>query len=367
MAGIYLHIPFCHHKCYYCDFYSMPKLEFMPRLVEAIIQELKLRYKELEKEPINTIYIGGGTPSLLPYELISQIINQLPKSNIEEFTIEVNPEDVTIEKALQWIELGINRISMGVQSFVDQELKSIGRSHDSKQALKAAQILREAGFKNISMDLIYGLPGQDIESWTYSLNKMIELNPEHISSYSLTFEPRTRMTAMLKKGEINEASEEKTIQFYEILCTTLSNNGFIHYEISNFSKPSYQAKHNSNYWNFTPYLGLGPSAHSFDGTLRRVNPSNLKKYLSEIENGNQAYEIEPEDTNNRFNDKLITALRTSTGLRLEDVNAFRREQLLSDSQPFLATNHLYIENGFLKMTEKSWLISDTILTNLIQI
>ncbi len=339
----------------------------MESLAWALTKEYAMRYSEMGQHPISTIYFGGGTPSILPIALLQDIIDVLPFQAVEEFTIEVNPEDVTLDRARAWLGMGFNRVSMGVQSLVDSELKIIGRRHSAQQAVKAVETLQETGFENYSLDLIYGLPGQTLKSWEYSLDGLIALNPKHISAYSLTYEPHTRLTAMLKKGDIREASEDETIAYYNLLCSKLRVNGYQHYEISNFAVPGYEAKHNSSYWHDIPYLGLGPSAHSYDGSLRRINPANIKQYLSAIDSGHPAYEMDQENESNRFNDLIITALRTAEGLQLNRVPQSRLSQLLTDAQPYLKSGDLILSPTHLSIPEHSWLISDTILTTLIQL
>ncbi len=343
----------------------MPQLALIPRLTKALAREFALRRDEAGE--ISTIYFGGGTPSILPIDLLAELIEDLPTANLKEFTLEANPEDVTIEKAKAWRKLEIDRISMGVQSLNDAELKIIGRRHTATEAIRATERLRDAEFDNYSLDLIYGLPGQSLKSWEKSVDGALALQPKHISAYSLTYEPRTRISAMLKKGQIKEASEDETIAYYKLLCEKLAEKGFRHYEISNFALPGYEAKHNSSYWDSTPYLGLGPSAHSFDGSLRRINPANLKEYIDKIEAGVTAYAIEEETSDNRFNDILITRLRTAQGLDLHKIKDSRREQLLRDANPYLDSGSLVINGSHLSIPEEHWLISDHILTDLIQV
>lgn len=339
----------------------------MESLAEALIKEYEMRACEMGSAPVKTIYFGGGTPSILPVDLLQKVVKSLPLLRVEECTIEVNPEDVTTEKAKAWLGMGFNRVSMGVQSLVDAELKIIGRRHSAQQAIEAVETLRKAGFENYSLDLIYGLPGQTLASWEHSLEGILELKPRHISAYSLTYEPRTRLTAMLKKGEIHEATEDEAIAYYHLLCSRMRAHGYRHYEISNFALAGYEAKHNSSYWHDVPYLGLGPSAHSYDGSLRRINPENLKQYLEAINAGMVAYEVDQEDEGNRFNDLLITALRTAEGLSLNRVPKSRLGKLLADAQPYIASGDLLLSPTHLSIPEPSWLISDSILTSLIQI
>ncbi|MCD8387604.1 MAG: radical SAM family heme chaperone HemW [Bacteroidales bacterium] len=334
------------------------------RWAEAIVKEYEMRRGEVPKP--NTIYIGGGTPSILSEESLAKVIEALPVSDLEEFTIEANPEDVTVEKARFWRSLGIDRVSMGVQSLCDAELKIIGRRHTAAEAEQAIKNLREAGFDNISIDLIYGLPGQDLVSWQRSLTRLLDFRPEHFSAYILSYEPKTRLSVMLRRGEVCEATEDEIGEMYDFLCVCARDRGYDHYEISNFCLPGREARHNSSYWRDEPYLGLGPSAHSFDGSCRRYNPSNLKEYLAKIESGLPAYEIEKETPDNRFNDLLMVTLRTRQGLPLASVPTSRLPQLLRDASPWLASGSLILTSTHLFIPEPHLLISDSIISSLMQ-
>lgn len=366
MSGIYVHIPFCRSKCAYCDFYSTPGTEeYASRVARAIGAEWDIRLGEIEGLP-STLYLGGGTPSALADEHLRCIAEALP-APAGEFTMEANPDDVSVARAEAWRSMGVNRVSMGAQSFIDAELKAVGRRHTARQTIQAVADLRSAAITNLSLDLIYGLPGQTLQSWRASLKKMIELRPDHISAYTLTYEPGTRLTALLHAGKLQQASDELIEEMYLALCSELREAGYAHYEISNFALPGREARHNSAYWDGTPYLGLGPSAHSFDGTIRRINPPSINEYLQAIEHGASAYVEDEEDDDNRFNDKLITALRTSRGLDLEGVPPQRRILLERDAQPHLRRGNLIIEGSRLIIPEHHWLLSDTILRDLMQV
>lgn len=371
MAGLYIHIPYCHSKCAYCDFYSMPRLDSMEEYVNAIITEMQLRKYEISPTPITTIYIGGGTPSILPLNLLEKVIteiNFLFGSNFDEFTIEANPEDITIEWVKGIIDLGINRVSMGIQSFSDIELKAINRRHSSQQSLNAIEIMRNVGISNISGDLIFGLPLQDIKSWEQSLDKLLSLQLPHFSAYLLSYEPGTKLYAQILSGKIVEASEEMVTQMYQILIDRAKASGYQHYEISNYALPQHRAIHNSNYWNNEPYIGLGASAHSFDGKNRRYNPSDIKLYLSSLSCGNLCYIIENESEIDRYNDMIITRLRTSEGIDLQIIkedwskyyNSFMKtvETLVSNNKIVIADSSIYIP-------ENQMLLSDAIMREFI--
>ena len=365
MSSIYVHIPFCHAKCAYCDFYSSPRFDEADRMIDAIGKEYTLRSGEISY-PVSTVYFGGGTPSMLPDPLISKLIDSLP-SPTDEFTIEVNPEDVTPERVKIWRDLGINRVSMGMQSLIDTELRAVGRRHTAAQALKAATMLRESGISNISLDLIYGLPGQTFETWLRSLQGLLDFRPKHLSAYILSYEPGTRLTAMLHAGKIRQSDDTLIESMYRTLCSLTAQAGYEHYEISNFALPGFRARHNSGYWHGTPDLGLGPSAHSFDGYIRRINPSSIKAYLKSLNDNKPAFEIDEENDDNRFNELLITRLRTREGLPLVMVARERMETLLRDAHPLIARGEMILTDTHLSIPENHWLTSDHIISNLMQI
>lgn len=365
MAGLYVHVPFCRSKCAYCDFYSMPRLDMAADYARALAAEYALRKDECRDE-FSTVYLGGGTPSSLPEETLRQICGWLPMHGLRECTIEANPDDVDTQSASLWRDLGFDRVSMGVQSFSDRELQIIGRRHTAARAVEAVESLRKASFDNFSLDLIYGLPEQTLESWRESLSMLLSLRPTHFSSYMLSFEPRTRLAAMLRSGKVTEASEDLIADMYAALCEMARDAGYVHYEISNFALPGCEAKHNSSYWDGTPYLGLGPSAHSFDGQVRRANPSNLKTYVQALSAGMPACEIDAEDDADRFNDMLMIRLRTRRGLRLSEVPESRRGALLHEAQAFIKGGSMAESDGTLFIPEDKWLVSDYIISSLMQ-
>ena len=360
MSSVYIHVPFCRSKCAYCDFFSIIRHDDAQKITGAVACEYELRCGEIPM-PVNTVYIGGGTPSVLSPEMVGEMIAPIPLDEVEEFTIEVNPDDVTEDKARSWKGLGINRVSMGVQSFVDAELRTVGRRHSAEDVRRACRSLRDAGFDNISLDLIYGLPGQSAESWRYSLDSLIDIRPEHFSAYLLSYEPRTRLASMLKAGKISEASDDEVEERYRMLCTFAAKAGYEHYEISNFALPGRRAVHNSGYWTGVPYLGLGPAAHSFDGTLRRANPSSIGEYLASVGHP----EVEAESEADRFNDRVLTALRTSDGLAYPqqcgsiDLTDFDREV-----RRMLRRGLLVESRGKIHIPEDRWLVSDSIIRDL---
>lgn len=378
MSGVYVHIPFCHSKCAYCDFFSTPSRKSVEDYVDAVIKEARLRIKELmpasqNGDSIETIYIGGGTPSILPLPLLRRLIEGLFDSlrpllaeSIKEFTIEANPEDLSDDLINDCIALGVNRISMGVQTFDDDALLALGRRHDGDCALKALHAISASGL-NYSADLIFGLPGQTIDDWSRQLERLLSFRPPHFSAYLLSYEPGTRLYAQLMAGKVEEASDELAEAMYDRLISAARANGYEHYEISNYSMPGFKAKHNSSYWDGTPYLGLGVSAHSFDGLKRRFNPNSIKDYIASINRGDKYYIIEDESEANRFNDALITALRTSNGLDLEKMRSSFSAGIVKSFEKNLARygRDIVSDDNRLYIPEKLWLKSDAILRDLI--
>lgn len=365
MAGLYIHIPYCHAKCSYCDFYSTADKRSMTEYISALMAEAVLRKDEIS-EVYSTMYIGGGTPSILPNNDIIKLVKALKTPCMEEITIEANPEDVTEMWAESIADIGINRVSMGFQSFVDSELESVGRRHSVDASIRAVKTLRCVGIEEISGDLIYGLPTQTLSSWEYSLNKLLSLELPHLSAYSLSYEPGTRLYAQLLSGKIMEVEEEIIVRMYDLLIAKMKEAGYEHYEISNFAKPRHHSRHNSNYWRDVPYLGLGVAAHSFDGMKRRVNPINITNYIKNIKAGKLCYEVEEETDIERYNDYIITALRTCEGIDLDDMSKkYEVERLLVDADKYIEQGLLILRNNHLLFDEKAWLRSDGVLRDLI--
>lgn len=322
MAGLYVHIPFCQSKCIYCDFYSMPhRLHQASDYVDALLIEAEARREEVKGEPITTVYVGGGTPSLLSEMLMEKLVTGLGRifdmSRVEEFTIEVNPDDVHVDYIRFLRSIGVNRVSMGVQSFRDEDLRLINRRHHAAQAISAVEAISAAGIENVSIDLIYGIPGQSQEDWKKNVEKAISLKVKHISAYSLMYEHGTRLTAMRDKGLVEEVAEESVAAMYDILVKALHHAGYQHYEISNFCLPGYHSRHNSSYWNLTPYLGLGVAAHSYDGAVRRYNPSHLQDYLQAMKLHQPFAKAEQCTEPERYDEYVMLRLRTASGLGIE--------------------------------------------------
>ena len=320
MAGIYIHIPFCKRRCIYCDFFSTTQSEQKPTYVRALCKELDLRKNYLQGEEIETIYLGGGTPSQLSQEELELIFRTL--YNIykvkegAEITLEANPDDLTPEYVTMLRKLPINRISMGIQTFQEETLKLLHRRHTAQQAIEAFQRCRDAGFRNLSIDLMYGLPGETLDTWQEDLRQAITLHPEHISAYHLIYEEGTTLWKLKEQHQVEEADEDLSLTFFKTLIDTLTQAGYQHYEISNFCLPNLHSRHNSSYWTGKKYLGCGPSAHSFNGLSRQWNVASLASYIEGIEQGQPDYEIEELDLYTRYNDYVITSIRTCWGMSL---------------------------------------------------
>lgn len=358
-GGIYVHVPYCKSKCAYCAFYSrtqMPSDEY----VHAVLNEFRLRQSELVA-PVRTIYFGGGTPSLLNGSQLRLLAENLSRGHdITEFTIECNPDDVTADKAETWINAGINRVSMGVQSLSDICLKHIGRRHDSATAEQAFNILRAAGLSNISLDLIMGLPGETIESWAESVDRITTMRPEHISAYILSFEEGTPLYKQLEAGTVSEAPDDVMEQMYNTLTEKLRTAGYLHYEISNYALPGYQSQHNSGYWKFRPYLGLGPAAHSYDGKIRRYNPNDTEYYIHNLTEGHTVYETDFETTENIINDYIMVRLRTTGGL---DINCLPQpyRKYVMDNAETLDPAMINFDGSTLSIKPEHFLQADSVM------
>ncbi len=370
MAGIYIHIPFCHSKCSYCDFYSIPMPGLKSDYIKALVKELEiwLQKKEVQGIVWDTVYIGGGTPSILALEELLTIVKALPLKNVKEFTIEANPEDVNDEWASAVKSFGINRVSIGIQSFSDEELKLVGRNHTSKQAVQALHVLRKNGIENISADLIYGLPGQTFESWKSSLDSLLAFKPEHISSYALSYEPGTRLYAQRNTGKISETDDDTINCMYDYLINITSEHGFDHYEISNFGLPARHSRHNSSYWTFTPYLGVGAAAHGFIGNTRYANPWNIKKYIDTIMTGELIAEKEDLTPDDIYNEYLMVSLRTSEGLlfpRVIELTDHEHYEFLKKGIQKINHEGLIIPTlSGIRIPENNWMVSDAIIRDL---
>lgn len=385
MAGIYIHIPFCKQRCIYCDFYSTTNQEKENRYIQAVCTELQLRRSTLS-DSIHTIYIGGGTPSLLHPDSIARLRASIGQNyqvtSDLEFTVEANPDDISAEWLEAMSRIGVNRISMGVQTFHDGHLKLLRRRHNREKAIEAVHLCQAKGFRNISIDLIYGLPGQTLEEWKADVAQAIVLNVQHISAYALIYEENTALWRMREQNKVQEADEELSLNMLEHLIKELENNGFEHYEISNFGLPGFHSRHNSSYWNDIPYLGCGASAHSFIGEERMYNTANIDQYIEDInrcEEQDLPYkEICHCETLNRYehyNDRIITGLRTAAGLDLDrlekDFGQELKDYCLKMAEPYLKEHTLQITRekgypqGVLKLTRRGLFLSDGIMSDLL--
>ena len=375
MAGIYIHIPFCKTRCKYCDFFSTTHLEKRSQYVEALLAEMKDRVAIAHSEasnspqdvqyPISTIYIGGGTPSTLEVEQLRRLGEEAirlsgdeAKGERREITLEANPGDITLEKATAWRAIGINRLSMGIQSFDDDLLRLIGRRHSAEQARKAVAIAQAAGFDNISIDLMYALPSQTMEQWQRDVAEALQLGVQHISTYGLIYEEGTVLTALLERGHITPVDEDTEIQMYDYLVEQLTANGFEHYEVSNFALPNRRSKHNSNYWNNTPYIGLGAGAHSYDGTVRSWNISDVDAYIEQA----MAHHLQPEQEilteEQRHTERVMLGLRTNQGISSCEID-------LSKAMPYIEQGLLTQKGERIMATTKGYHILNRIIEDLL--
>ena len=371
LAGIYIHIPYCQKACHYCNFHFSTTLNTVPDMVAAIKKELFLRKNEIG-EPVETIYFGGGTPSILETRQLSEIIDTIYKnydlrSNLE-LTLEANPENITPLYSEEIKKAGVNRISLGVQSFEDEILKFLNRSHSSDQVRSSVDHLRSAGISNINMDLIYGIPGQSREMWSNNLNKMLALEPNHISAYALTIEDKTAFGNWHRKGKLSTLPEESVADQYDEMVTRFAAQGYEHYEVSNFALPDYLSRHNTAYWRDRQYLGIGPAAHSFNKRSRKFNVANNAKYIRLMSENTLAYEEEVLSKEERINEYLLTGLRTKYGISLRKLASEHGYNLPEDKINFLKQISDQEMGSFdgdtLILNSSGFIISDSIVIEL---
>ncbi|GHC46931.1 radical SAM family heme chaperone HemW [Ulvibacter litoralis] len=370
MSGIYIHIPFCKQACHYCDFHFSTSLKKKTELVEALCRELVLRKEELP-EAVQTIYFGGGTPSLLSSEELQRIFDTITENYTvtehPEVTLEANPDDLTKEVIQELSESPINRLSIGVQSFFEADLKFMNRAHNAEEALSS---IKEAmtHFDNISIDLIYGVPGMTLERWQENLNIAVSLNVPHISCYALTVEPKTALDMFIKKGIVAPVNDAEAASHYEYLLEATEKAGYENYEFSNFGKDGYYSQNNTAYWQGKSYLGIGPSAHSFDGKRRSWNVNNNTKYIKSIAENKLPSESEVLSETDKYNEYIMTGLRTKWGVSLEKIalqfGEKQRDYLLSQAKDHLRKNNLLLENNTLLVTKKGKFLSDGIASDL---
>ena len=393
MAGIYIHIPFCNSKCAYCGFYSLPSLKLKDCFLEALKAEIVARKEYLQRgphcglapqspsllqshhtPPINTIYFGGGTPSLLSINEIGELLHLIketyPVAENAEITLEANPDTLSLDYLKGLRQLGVNRLSIGIQSFFDNDLKYLSRRHDSQHARQCIDWAKQAGFSNISIDLIYGLPTSNAEQWNRNLDLFFALDLPHLSAYALTLEPNAILTKQIELGKVQPVNEEDALRDYEILCQRAAENGYLHYEISNFCRRGMHSKHNASYWFGTPYIGFGPSAHSFDGTSRQWNVSSVERYCFRVPEPVEgpASEKESLSPEQQYDEYVMLRLRTHWGIDLKWLKREMGEHFSTyceqHAQPLIAQGRLSQTREFLYLTDKQMLFADGVAEEL---
>ena len=376
-AGVYIHIPFCQSRCIYCGFYSTTRSGIKARYVDALIREMRMRQKEFSSignadDPctLDTIYVGGGTPSTLSCGNLSRIIStarSLFGGNPREITVEMNPDDVSKEMVQTLKSAGANRISIGIQTFDNERLRFIRRRHSAEQARNAVITIREGGIDNISIDLMFGFPGETLEDWKADIEEAMAIRPNHISAYSLMYEEGTPLFSKLERGEVEAIDEDTSLAMYSALIDVMAANGYEHYEISNFALPGFRSLHNSSYWHDTPYLGFGASAHSYDKQTRSWNIADLEAYIENIEKGKRPYGYEQIDADTHYNDLVTTALRTCEGLDTSILPPPYRKFALASSQKDIDNNLLELCGNRLRLTRKGLFVSDMVMSDLIKV
>ncbi|MCS3802312.1 radical SAM family heme chaperone HemW [Niastella sp. OAS944] len=371
MAGIYLHIPFCRQACHYCNFHFSTSLKLKNEFVEALLKEIHLQSTYLPSEPVNTIYFGGGTPSLLSIEELTSILQTLRQTFSvaadAEITLEANPDDIVEEKLNDWKQAGINRLSIGVQSFFEEDLRWMNRAHSAKQAIDNLQLARKY-FDNITIDLIYGTPTLPDDKWQHNVQQAIDLGITHLSCYALTVEPGTALAHMINKHKTLDVNTEDQARQFLLLMDWMQAAGYEHYEISNFALPGMRSRHNSSYWQGASYLGLGPSAHSFNGKSRQWNIANNALYIKSLKEDKVPFEIENLTDTQQLNEYIMTSLRTMEGLNIEHVvNRFGEKAagtLHQEAKQFIETGKMQLNNGYLQLTKEGKLFADGIAAEL---
>lgn len=368
MAGIYIHIPFCKSKCIYCNFYSVASSVHVEDFLNSLLREIQLQKNYLDGEKITTIYFGGGTPSLLPEGYIEKIVEKIRKtfivSETAEITLEANPDDVSDIKLKEWSGVSVNRISIGVQSFHDADLLYLKRIHNASQAEASIKRSQDAGFENISIDLIYGIPVQTEKTWKENIAKSIAFQVPHISAYCLTAEEKTVLFNKIRSSKAQTLDEEQAVLHFSILMNEMKANNFLHYEISNFCLDGFFSKHNTAYWKGVKYLGLGPSAHSYNGASRQWNEANLSKYLKSITGGIISAENEILTNAQKLNEYIMTSLRTLWGCDLSFIEktfgAEEKNRILDNSKTPMDKGYIEIKNDIICLTEEGKLFADGI-------
>jgi len=371
MAGIYIHIPFCKQACHYCDFHFSTSLKYKDDLLNALIKEINLQKTYLVGETIETIYFGGGTPSVLGADELNKLIDTITSlhtvASNAEITIEANPDDLDKAKLQALRQTDINRFSIGIQSFFDDDLTWMNRVHRAKEAEASVKRAQDVGFENITIDLIYGYPLLTDAKWKYNLDKVFELDIPHVSSYSMTVEPQTALASFIKKKKQPAMDEQQSAEQFTTLIEAMQNRGFEHYEISNFCKPGHYSRHNSNYWKGVKYLGIGPSAHSFNGETRQWNVANNAKYIQSLEKAEIPAETEVLTETDRLNEYVMTSLRTMWGLDLNKLNSIAQgtsHELIKAADPFFEKDWIQQNNNVITLTPGGKLYADHIASEL---
>jgi oxygen-independent coproporphyrinogen-3 oxidase len=371
MSSLYIHIPFCKQACHYCDFHFSTSIKKKGELVAMLCEEIRLRKNELPGKELDTIYFGGGTPSLLSSEELKMIFDAV-NDNFEvrkdaEITLEANPDDISLENLKTLKNAGINRLSIGVQSFFEEDLQLMNSAHNATEAMESIQMAKQF-FENISIDLIYGIPGMSNERWKTNIETALSLGLPHFSCYALTIEPNTALKKMIEKGKVKPVDDEAAREHFDILTKILKAKGFTHYEFSNYGKPGYFSENNTAYWFGKPYLGIGPSAHSYDGENRKWNINNNTLYIKSIAKGELPLEKEELSTTDRYNEYVMTRLRTMWGVDIEEVEErfgnFYKTHLLNEASKEIELGLLEQNEGILTVTQKGKFLSDGIASNL---
>ena len=370
MAGLYIHVPFCKSRCIYCGFYSTTRGELQQRYVDALCREMALR--PTTDERIETIYLGGGTPSQLTIRQLGQLFQNINKvyglEQVREVTMECNPDDVNDAYAAALSQMPVNRVSMGAQTFSDDRLRFLRRRHTADEVRAAVECLREAGIRNVSIDLMYGFPCETLAEWQVDVREALALGVEHLSAYALSYEEDTPLYRMLQQGQVDEVDEELSLQMYNTLADMLCDAGYEHYEISNFARKGFRSQHNSSYWNQTHYIGLGAAAHSYDGLSRSWNIDDVVRYMESIETDCRPAEHEVLDDTTCYNDLVLTALRTCEGISLSLLSPVQRSYCIAQAQPFLSDGRLCLTtDNRLRLTRRGLFVSNMVMSQLMMV
>lgn len=372
MAGIYIHIPYCRQKCHYCNFFSVASRSSMPAMVEAICHETELQQAYLAGQSVETIYFGGGTPSMLTPDMIAKLMDTIHAhfsvASDAEITLEANPDDISPESLNIWMGKGFNRLSIGIQSFRDEDLRYLNRVHSAEKALQCLYQARKAGFSNLTLDLIFGIPTLDDKAWLSNIKIAADLKIPHISAYALTVEPKTALDVMIRKGKAAPVDETQSARQFELMMSAMQEHGYLHYEISNYCLPGKFARHNTAYWQGKSYLGLGPSAHSYNGKTRQWNVSGIKEYLDSIGNGRIPAELEILTPEQQYDEYVMTGLRTMWGCKPAEITqrfgARFSDYFSGNAAAWISRGCILVSGGAFTLTPKGKLLADGIASDL---